>query len=71
MAEARSKDNWHHTAAMLALLANAHRDPKKTGPFKPDDFNPFANKEEPIRLKDNQEAFALLKHVFVDRKEAH
>ena len=71
MADARSKDNWHHTAAVLALLANAHRDPKKTGPFKPEDFNPFAKKTEPIRLKDNQEAFALLKHVFVDRKEAH
>ena len=69
MAEARSKDNWQHPAALLALLANAHRDPKKTGPFKPDDFNPFAETTEPIRRNDNQEACALLKDAFVQRKE--
>ncbi|MEY4948988.1 MAG: hypothetical protein RL698_1199, partial [Pseudomonadota bacterium] len=26
MAEGRARDQWDHTAALLAMLANAHRD---------------------------------------------
>ena len=42
MAEARERSEWARTSAMLALIANAHRDPKKTRAFKPGDFDPFA-----------------------------
>jgi len=42
MAEGKAKDKWQHTSVILALLANCHRDPKKTKPFKPADFDPFA-----------------------------
>ena len=70
MAEAKSRDQWNHTAAVLALVANCHRDPKKTGAFKPEQFNPLAEKPEPVKLKDKDEAFAILKQVFVDRREA-
>lgn len=41
MVEARQRDNWTHTSAILALTANINRDPKKTKVFQPDDFNPF------------------------------
>ena len=70
MAEARSRENWTHTAAILALEANCHRDPKKAKPFTPADFNPheLANKRRPlVRTKD----LGLLKQVFVDRERPH
>ncbi len=53
LAEARARDNWAHTSTLLALLANCHRDPKKTRPFKPADFDPYTPKgEEAIRITD-------------------
>ena len=42
MAEGKAKDTWQHTSTILAMLANCHRDPKKGKPFKPADFDPFA-----------------------------
>lgn len=42
MAEARVSEQWNHTSHVLCMIANAHRDPKKTSAFKPQDFNPFA-----------------------------
>ena len=43
MVEGRRKDQWDHTAALLSLIANAHRDVKKRrSPFTSDDFHPFA-----------------------------
>jgi hypothetical protein len=42
MAEARCRQAWRHTSAVMALLANIHRDPKKTRPFRPADFDPYA-----------------------------
>lgn len=55
MAEGRSRENWQHTSAILALLYNCNRDPKKTKPAKPSDFNPFEGKSGgPILVtKDN------------------
>ena len=45
MAEGRSRENWRHTAAVLALIANVNRDPKKTRPYKPADFDPYMVKD--------------------------
>ena len=42
MTEARSQDLWGHTSSVLALIANVNRDPKKSRPFSPKDFNPHA-----------------------------
>jgi hypothetical protein len=64
MAEARSSQQWAHTAAVLALLANAHRDPKKIRPFTPADFHPHLRRKEPVAAK---VGIAVLKQVFVDR----
>ncbi len=41
MAEARGREAWNHTSAVMALLANIHRDPKKHRAFRPSDFNPY------------------------------
>jgi hypothetical protein len=65
MAEAKGRADWNRTSATLALLANAHRDPKKTRAFKPEDFNPYEHKQkkQPVeKLKD----WSILKKVFVD-----
>ena len=44
MAEGRAEESWGRLSCLLALLANAHRDPKKTSPFSPTDFNPYVRK---------------------------
>jgi len=66
LAEARGSHEWEQTAAVLAMLANTHRDPKKRPtPYKPNDFNPFAveRAEKPkVMLKD----IRVLKRFFVD-----
>jgi len=67
MAEGRQRHAWIHTSSLLALIANANRDPKKHRPFKPSDFDPYANKRQkgiPI-TKDN---VAVLKHFFIGEK---
>lgn len=46
MAEGRERSEWARSSVLLALLANAHRDPKKTRAFKPSDFDPFAQRAE-------------------------
>lgn len=51
MAEGKAKDTWQHTSVILAMLANCHRDGKKTKPFKPADFDPFnQSKSEVIEI---------------------
>lgn len=42
MAEGRSREAWGHTSHLLCLIANVNRDPKKSRPFRPEQFNPHA-----------------------------
>lgn len=44
MATGHDKARWRHTSAVLALLANCHRDPKSGRTFEPHDFDPHAGK---------------------------
>jgi hypothetical protein len=62
MAEARNRQAWAHTSALLALIANCHRDPKKTRPFQPADFHPHEKQRKPAPMK---VGIAVLKQVFV------
>ncbi len=66
MAEARSQQCWAHTSALLAMLANIHRDSKKTRVFKPADFNPHARPSQPTAAK---VGITVLKQVFVDNRQ--
>lgn len=43
MSEARERSDWARASALMALIANAHRDPRKGRAFKPGDFDPFAH----------------------------
>ncbi len=66
MAESRSKDNWNHTSAVLALIINVNRDPKKHGAVSPKELNPHEKKARTI-LKGKE--LRILKDVFIDRKQ--
>jgi len=61
MAEARQRAEWCQTSALMALLANCHRDPKKS-PVKPADFNPFAT-----RTKAPKVGVGILKDIFINK----
>lgn len=69
MSQARQREQWNHTAAVMAMLANIHRDPKRSRPFKPADFHPMPAEsggatERPVLKGD----VSMLKSVFVDRR---
>jgi hypothetical protein len=65
MGEARSQQAWSHTSALLALIANVHRDSKRARSFKPSDFNPHAKTSQTDVPK---VSIHVLKQVFVDRR---
>ena len=66
MAEARLEDEWNHTSALLALLANVNRDPKKHGPYRPEDFHPFRRRSA-AGMRITRENIGLLKQVFLSK----
>jgi hypothetical protein len=66
MADARRRDEWQHTSAVLAMLANVHRNPKKKPqPFTPAEFNPLAGERKAVAPKTG---VRTLKTIFVDRR---
>lgn len=70
MAEGRGRLEWGQTAALLALLANAHRDPRKGRPLTPADFDPYARRGRKGRERaDFKGDIGILKAVFVDGKK--
>jgi len=46
MAEARGAEEWRRTSSLLAMLFNAHRDPRRSDPAVPDDYNPHVRRDE-------------------------
>jgi hypothetical protein len=64
MAEARSQERWNHTAALLALIANCHRDPHRRKAYEPADFLPGRTGTETALPAD----LSVLRSVFVDRQ---
>ena len=67
MAEARQQESWNHTSALMALAVNMMRDPRKSKPARPEDFNPFTPKEPMPILKGKE--LRILKDVFVRNKK--
>ncbi len=62
LAEAKSKAEWSHTAALLAMTANVNRDSKKRPqPYTSDDFNPHARRaKQKVFTKANVQALKAL-----------
>lgn len=46
MVEGKRSSEWDHTASIMALLINCHRDPDKSKPANYEDFHPYAKKSE-------------------------
>jgi hypothetical protein len=67
MAEAKSKLAWACTSAAMALLANLHRDPKRTRAFTPRDFDPHA-RTRTAETPAPRVGVEVLKEVFIDRR---
>ena len=66
MADSRRKDQWSHTAAVMALTANIHRNPKKRSkPYSPAEFHPLVERT-PVKI--DKIGIRVLKRVFVDRR---
>lgn len=61
MAEGRQRERWNHTAQLLAMIYNAHRDPKARL-MKPAEFHPMAGRKEAIPKTND---LSILKRVFV------
>jgi hypothetical protein len=69
MADAASRDRWQHTASLMALMANCHRDAKKSRAFRPKDFHPFEkSRRSAAERKPPKVGIGVLKQVFVDRR---
>jgi hypothetical protein len=62
MAEARGRDAWQHTTAMLALQINLNRSKKSDPVCKPDEINPYIKKPKIVLRGKN---LRILKDVFV------
>ena len=65
MAEGRVDSEWNHTSAVLAMLANVNRDPKKHGPYRPEDFHPLKRRSNSQGIRITRENIGLLKKVFL------
>lgn len=65
MAEARQRDEWARTSSLMTLIANVHRNHKKTRAFKPSDFDPLA----PRRQATPVVGVEILKEVFLKERE--
>jgi len=67
MTEARLEASWDHTSALMALLANVNRDPKRHGPYRMEDFHPFRRRTaQGIRI--TRQNIGLLRKVFCQGK---
>src|SRR5690606_37726841 len=61
LAEGRQTEQWNHTSAVLAMLANVHRDPKRRS-YQPADFLPMAMRPKAATEKAE---ISVRKDVFV------
>ena len=64
MAEDRQRADWARTSALMALIANTQRDPKKHRAFKPADFDPYSTPTKSAA----KVGIGVLKTVFIDRR---
>ncbi len=63
MLDGKQRHDWSIASAVMALVANIHRDPKRSRRLNPSDFDPFAKRQRPIKV-----GVSVLKGVFIDGK---
>jgi len=67
MAEGHGRDAWSRTALLCALIANAHRDPKKGRAFRVEDFDPYVCESSADVIEVTSDNIGFLKQAFVGR----
>jgi len=51
----RDRMMWNHTSSVMALMANANRDPKRRPtPFEPSDFTPYRDDDDTTTTGSNE-----------------
>lgn len=73
MAEARERSEWGRLSVLLALVANAHRDPAKHTALRPEQFNPYADKgrfDGLTRKRRPKAPLSILKDVFCRKTQS-
>ncbi len=68
MAEGLGRERWAHTSLVCVLIANANRDPKRSRPFKPSDFDPYTRQDRRLRMVANKESLAVLREALEAQK---
>jgi hypothetical protein len=68
MAEGLGRERWAHTSMVCCLIANANRDPKRSRPFKPSDFDPYARPDRRLRTVADKESLAVLREALEAQK---
>lgn len=63
MHEGAGQDKWSRTAAVICVIANANRDPKKSKQFKPADFDPYEIAKRKERHEASKESLELLRET--------
>ena len=66
MAHAKRRDQWDHTANLLALLININRDPSKGSPATADKIHPF-REELVLTYEEKREALKEQLAILKDR----
>ncbi len=67
MLEGRQRHDWSVASGLMALVANTQRDPKRSRPLKPSDFDPFAKpNRSPASTAPLKVGVSVLKHVFIE-----
>jgi hypothetical protein len=64
MFEGACREHWGHTSNLMALIANANRDPKKGKPFKATDFNLYHDKRKAAIIADTKENIEFMRQMF-------
>ena len=61
MAETKRQHDWNVASTIMALMAEMNRDRKKRRkPFKPDDFNPYAEQKSIVAKGTVEQAASML-----------
>jgi hypothetical protein len=61
MAEAKRQHDWNVASTIMALMAEMNRDRKRRRkPFRPDDFNPYADQKPIVARGTVEQAAAML-----------
>jgi hypothetical protein len=68
MADGHGRDAWGRVSLLCALIANAHRDPKRGRALQPADFDPYARTPADEVIEVNGETIGLLKQAFTNQQ---